>query len=398
MISVIVPNYNNAYYLGNAIQSILNQTFTDYEIIIVDDGSTDDSKNVVDTFGDRVRYIWQENQGLAGARNTGIRAATGDLIGLLDADDEWCPDYLAQMVALSETHPDALVFYCMAQCMDADGFNLPQFVGGPPVDPKVLYQVLLRANFIIPSTVTFRRNPIVEAGYFDTNLRSCEDWDLWLRLLPMGKIVGTFRNLVRYRVHGSSLSANVDGMHAAARKVIEKHFGMDDGKPDQWTQEKRRAYGGVYRYQIITFIQRQNNWDACVPLLSKALTVDPSLAIDLDFFYELGLGSQQAGFRGTSEVKDLETNAFQLEKIIRVLNDIPDLESLYRKAFGTAEYALGLIAYGFGERSTSRKYFLKGVSYRPELLVNPQLVSDYLKSFIDQSSMSRIKKLIRGEE
>lgn len=397
MISVIIPNYNNARYLGIAIQSVLRQTFTDYEIIVVDDGSTDGSKDVVNTFGDRVRYIWQENQGLAGARNTGIQAATGDMISLLDADDEWQPDYLEQMATLSHKYLDALVFYCMAQCMDVDGHELPQFVGGPPVDPKLLYEVLLRANFIIPSTVTFRKKPIAEVGYFDTKLRSCEDWDLWLRLLPDNKMVGVSQSLVRYRVHGSSLSANLDGMHTAAAKVMEKHFGPDDGKPDGWTPQKRRAYGGVYRYQIITFVQRQNNWENCEFLLFKALAVDPLLAIDLDFFYELGLGSQQVGFRGVSNVDDLEFNASQLEKLLNKLNTNFKLKPLYRKAFGTAGYALGLIAYGFGERYISRKYFSKALLYRPELLLDSRLIGNYFKSFLDRASIDRIKKWAKGK-
>jgi glycosyltransferase involved in cell wall biosynthesis len=163
-VSVIIPNYNQSHYLASAIHSVLRQSFKDFEIIVVDDGSTDNTLEVLAQFSDQVVYLRQENQGLAGARNTGIRAARGELIGLLDADDEWRPDYLEQMLALSEKHPDAAVFYCMAQCMDVDGGDLPQVVGGPPVAPELLYQKLLRANFIIPSTVMFRRKPIVDAG------------------------------------------------------------------------------------------------------------------------------------------------------------------------------------------------------------------------------------------
>jgi hypothetical protein len=112
--------------------------------------------------------------------------------------------------------PDATVFYCMAHDVwmwkDVICRNVSE---GLRWTQMTLYQVLLRANFIIPSTVLFRRMAIVEFGSFDANLRSCEDWDLWLRLLPMEKIVGTSKCLVRYRVHGSSLSTDVEGMHAA---------------------------------------------------------------------------------------------------------------------------------------------------------------------------------------
>ena len=118
-VSVIIPNYNNAHYLGKAIQSVLRQSFKDYEIIVVDDGSTDNSKDVVSTFGDKVRYIWQENKGLGGARNTGINASNTEFIGLLDADDEWKPFYLEKMMSLVQRHPDAAVYYSAARGMDA---------------------------------------------------------------------------------------------------------------------------------------------------------------------------------------------------------------------------------------------------------------------------------------
>ena len=121
MVSVIIPNYNNAHYLKKRYTKYSNQTFTDYEIIVVDDGSTDNSKEVVDAFGDKVRYIWQENKGLGGARNTGIRASNAEFVGLLDADDEWRPDYLEKMMLLVHNILKRCVYYSGAQGMDASG-------------------------------------------------------------------------------------------------------------------------------------------------------------------------------------------------------------------------------------------------------------------------------------
>ena len=376
MFSVVIPVFNQKEYIRVAIESALGQSFRDHEIIVVDDGSTDGSKAIIDEFGSRARYIWQENQGLAGARNTGIRAAEGEFVALLDADDQWCPTYLEEMMSLASENPDAVAFYCMAQCMDADGHDLPQFVGGPPVEPAALYWKLLRADFLIPSTVTFRKMLVVEAGCFDASLRSCEDWDLWLRLLPTQKIVGSSRCLVRYRVHGSSLSTNVERMHDVTRKVIEKNFGPDDGKPSGWSPEKRRAYGGVYRYQVITLVQRQNNWNGCVLSLCKALEMDPSLAIDLDLFYELALGTQPFGYRGVSEFRGAEKNAVQLEKLIIDALDSPELASIRKQVFGTAFYALGLVSYSFGKRALSRSYFAKALHNRPELIFDARLTGD----------------------
>lgn len=392
-ISVIIPNYNQTHLISGAIQSALNQTYPVLEVIIVDDGSSDRSQAVVAKFGGQVQYIRQENQGLAGARNTGIRAAKGEWIGFLDADDEWLPNYLEHMLELLEKYPSASVFYCMAQCMDVDGHDLPQVVGGPPIPPDLLYHQLLRANFIIPSTVTCRRKSILDMGCFDANLRSCEDWDLWLRILPGGKIIGSSKNLVRYRVHGSSLSTNLDGMHGAMKKVVEKNFGMPDGDPSSWSPEKRRIYGGFYRYQCITFIQRQNNWDASLPMMQRAFQIDPSLALDLDFFYELALGVQPVGYRGLSKLNDFDGNAARLQKLVS--GAVVHMDDAIRKqTLGTAYYALSLVAYTLSTRSQYRKYFRQAVLYRPELILNLQLIIMFLKSFVSKDKAENLKKIV----
>ena len=99
-VSVVIPNFNHTRYVSEAIQSVLAQAYRSFEIIVVDDGSTDNCREVVSQFGNQVHYIWQENQGLAGARNTAIRAAEGELIALLDADDKWHPSFLEKMVSL----------------------------------------------------------------------------------------------------------------------------------------------------------------------------------------------------------------------------------------------------------------------------------------------------------
>lgn len=392
MISVIIPNYNSAHYLESAVRSVLAQTFTDYEIIVVDDGSTDNSQQVIASLGDHIRCIRQANQGLAGARNAGIRAARGELIGLLDADDEWCSTYLQHMMELSKQHPRAAVFYCMAQCMDADQQDLPQVVGGPPVDPDQLYPKLLRANFIIPSTVTFRRKPIVDAGYFDDTLRSCEDWDLWLRLLPSALIVGSSETLVRYRIHGTSLSTNVDGMHAAAKKVIEKNFGPEDTQISSWSFEKRRAYGGVYRYYLITAIQRQNDWRMGSFHLQKALEMDPSLAVDLDMFYDLALGVQPNGYRGSDQHLDVHRTAFEIEGMLAgAFSNDPKRSSTRRRAYGTANFALGLIAYNTGLMKYSRAFLTKALFFRPDLLLDSRVLGNITKSFLPSILIRKMK-------
>ncbi|MCB9159892.1 MAG: glycosyltransferase [Caldilineaceae bacterium] len=222
-VSVIIPNYNQSRFVTAAIDSVLQQSFRDVEIIVVDDGSTDDSAAVIARYGDRVRYIYQQNQGLGAARNTGIKAATGRFVGLLDADDAWLPTYLAHMMTLATRHPDAAVYYANARHgrqRRGDAWPRHRRAGRP----DQVYAQLLRANFLIPSTILLRRDVVMAAGLFeqhDQAMHGCEDWDLWLRLAPHHRFVGAYTPLVRYRVHGGSLSAGVDKMQRGCRAVVE---------------------------------------------------------------------------------------------------------------------------------------------------------------------------------
>lgn len=379
-VSVIIPNYNQGHYVSDAIQSVLDQTFRSFEIIVVDDGSTDNSQEVIARFGDQVRYIWQENRGLSGARNTGIRAAKGQWIGLLDADDLWLPTFLETMMEISKRHAEAVVFYANASYINEEGIELRQNTGAkfPPED--AFYETLLRANFLIPSTILIHKPTIMEAGLFDENYRACEDWDLWLRLAPHHRFIGTFTLLVCYRLHASSLSADPTRMQKAVQSVVEKHFGADDGKPQNWTKEKRIAFGSIYRYRVMTSIQRQQNWQVATENLCRALQIDPTLATDLDLFYDLALGSQPLGYRGSGQHLKLNDNAAHIESMLAEVFAAPELDAIRRTTYGTAYYALGLVAYNTGDLNAAQRFLGKALWHRADLWREPQLTRTWAKS------------------
>jgi len=383
--SVIIPAYNQARFLGEAIESVLAQTFQDFEIVVINDGSTDETEAVALEYGDKVRYILQENQGLAGARNSGIRAAKGEWIALLDSDDKWLPEFLERMMARINEHPQAVVFYGAALCVDEWGVPLKQVVGYRSIDNSRLYHALLRANFIIPSAVVVNKIVIEQAGCFDQTLRSCEDWDLCLHLLSEGKtFYGSPDVLVHYRIHGSSLSANVENMQKSYYSVIEKHFGVDDRHYDQWSEEKRIAFGGFYRYQLLTNIQRRNEWQGA-DILSKALKSDPALVTDLVFFYELALGSQPLGYRGTDCHLTLEKNTRCVETLLADLFALTnELEILANRSaiYGSAYKTIALAAYNTGQFAWCRKYLLKALRHQPGLVSERMVLGSLVKSFL----------------
>ncbi len=394
-VSVVIPAYNQSHYLGGAIQSVLNQTYHDYEIIVVDDGSTDNCDEVVSEFGENVRYIWQENKGLAGARNTGIRAAKGEFLGFLDSDDEWRPEFLEQMMALVDQHPHAAVYFCCAQGMDVDGHDLPQIYGGQDKQNADIYQELLKANFLIPSTIVMRHEVAKEAGLFDQSLRYCEDWDLWLRVAPKYLFVGTSVSLVRYRLHSNSLSGDVSKTQRTKKLVIEKYFGSDDGNWETWSQEKRWIYGGLYRFQLIASVQRQKDWQSGAELLNKALRADPTLATDLSLFYDLALGNQPPGYRGSPQELDFEDNIAHiqsmLDEIFVSVGEENEAEKLMHHTKGTAFYAIGLLGYNIGRFDVSRKFLRKAVVHRPDM--RKQAASIYLRTLAGKGLMEVLRKL-----
>ena len=381
-ISCVIPTYNQAHYLITAIQSALEQTYHNFEIILVDDGSTDQTPVVAQNYADQVRYIWQENQGLAAARNTGVLQARGEYVAFLDSDDQWLPDLLEKMVHLTLEQPGAGVYFCGWGYMDADGRELPQ-VNNPHIPPDLVYGSLLRANFINACGVLLHRKSALKIGLFDPTFRRLQDWEFWLRLAHAGRrFIGTPDPLVLYRVHNSSLSADSEGGKRAALAIAEKHFGPPQDEPENWTPAKRRAYGGAYRYCLLISVQLENNWGDCAHYMRKAFHYDPTLSLDLDLFYELALGSQSLGQRGLPGEPDLVASEMHITELLDSVfqSPITQGEVQPRQAYGTAYYALGLVANQSGDYHLTRRYLTRALRNRPDLWRDTQFTKITLKS------------------
>ncbi|HLH07359.1 MAG TPA: glycosyltransferase family A protein [Terriglobales bacterium] len=209
-ISVVIPTYNHAQWLPESISSALAQTFKPWEVIVVDDGSKDDTKEVVSQFP--VRYVFQDNAGLSAARNKGIEVATGDWIALLDADDVWLPTKLERQVSAIR---DEEFCYCAATRFFPDGHTEhPEcFFGNDAI------KTLRHHNFIDPSSVLAKRDAFLRVGGFNRSMPAGEDWEMWLRLSNICKFVGVPERLLRYRVLGNSMSSNPD-IHLRSMEAI----------------------------------------------------------------------------------------------------------------------------------------------------------------------------------
>jgi glycosyltransferase involved in cell wall biosynthesis len=232
-ISVIIPAYNRADYLAEAIQSVLDQTFPDFELIIVDDGSTDNTKEVVEGFVDtRVRYLFQENGGVSSARNSGIKAANGEYIAFLDSDDIWLPENLALKVNLLDSRPDIGLVCSDAYFFDNitgtvlgrrwhdqtlhDWINLNKIVVQP------LKELLCKGCFIMPQATMVRSQVFTTVGYFDESLPTSEDWDLFVRIFQRFPLEIIDTPLLKIRRHSTSLSENQEKVYQGAVAAVNK--------------------------------------------------------------------------------------------------------------------------------------------------------------------------------
>ena len=230
-VSVIIPAYNTARYIKATLESVFAQTFRDYEVIVVNDGSpdTEDLERVLAPYRDRIIYIRQENRGLSGARNTAIRASRGNLIALLDSDDLWEPEYLAVQVGMMIADPTIDVLYPNAVIIGDSPDAGRKLMDLSPSNGAVTFERLVMEECVVVVSVTARREAILGAGMFDETLNVCEDFDLWLRIVKReGRIAYHRQVLMRYRRRSGSLSADPVRMCHGVQRVSGKTAEYDD--------------------------------------------------------------------------------------------------------------------------------------------------------------------------
>lgn len=210
-VSIVVPVYNGVRLLPAALESAFKQTFQDFEIIVVDDGSTDGTRELLASYGDRIRAFHQQNGGASSARNHGIREARGEYIAFLDSDDLWQPEKLAiQMVCLRE-HPDAGVCFTDLNYFDERNQWSAEFKRVVPPS-GMMFDAILRNHFISMSSVVVRRKCLDEVGLFDESLIGCEDYNLFLRLAQRYPFQFIAQPLIESRCHEGNLSNNLPQM------------------------------------------------------------------------------------------------------------------------------------------------------------------------------------------
>jgi glycosyltransferase involved in cell wall biosynthesis len=255
-ISVVIPAYNAERTILDTVASVQQQTFSDFEIIVINDGSTDRTLELVQGIQDeRVKIFSYENGGLPVARNRGISRAKGEFIAFIDADDMWTSDKLELQLVLLQQHPEAGVAYSWSRFMNKQG-ELSYVVDDRYIEGNV-YEKLLLNNFLNNgSSLLVRREAIESAGEFDPTLKSCEDWDFYLRLAAKWSFVLVPKPQILYRQSSTAMTSKIDVMESAALITIEKAY---QAAPPNLQYLKGQSLARLYQYCTRQYLERSTS-------------------------------------------------------------------------------------------------------------------------------------------
>jgi glycosyltransferase involved in cell wall biosynthesis len=273
-VSVVIPCFNQAHFLAAAVRSARSQHGVILDTIVVDDGSTDETAAIAKSCGADA-ILRQRNQGLSAARNAGLRAASGEYVVFLDADDELLPDVLSQQIAVLRDRPEAACVGGRCRLIDAAGNDLLTAI--PSIAGDDLYAELLAKNFIwTPGSVVFRRSSIASIGGFRSDVSPAADYALYLRFAREGRLVVTSADVVRYRQHDANMSRDPVIMFRATLAVLARERAATPPQYADAFVRGRRAWSAFYGEQIIHLLRyelrstrRLGTLIACGALLVK---------------------------------------------------------------------------------------------------------------------------------
>ncbi len=245
-ISVIIPVYNGEKTIKETVESVLNQTFTNFELIIINANSTDATLSIISQIEDeRIKIFSYPQANVAVNRNRGIKHATGDYITFLDADDLWTTDKLAAQYTALQENPQAAVAYSWTNCIDENGKFLRK-TSHVNWNGDVYSKFLLDDFIGNGSNVMIRRDALIDVGAFDEKLTNAQDTDLWLKLSAITDFICVPKVQILYRIQQNSMSSNVLGLEKSNLEIIQRAFAREKAK--QYQHLKPKAIGNLYKY------------------------------------------------------------------------------------------------------------------------------------------------------
>ncbi len=256
-VDIIIPAYNATRFLPAALDSVVAQTFQDWCILLVDDGSQDNIAEVVapyqQSLGPKLKFIRQPNAGLPAARNTAIRNGTAEFLALLDADDVWLPRRLEASLKAFEGHPEVGLAYGFVERIDPHGAVIDTFATrNRNSEGWIAPHIYMRTVDLPCPTVTFRRSTVEAVGFFDETMRATEDRDLWFRIAQRFEVRLVPEIIAQYRLSSNAMSTDADRMLRSQLQFAAKHY----GQPGCGPRARRMALSHIYRQRAETLAAR----------------------------------------------------------------------------------------------------------------------------------------------
>jgi glycosyltransferase involved in cell wall biosynthesis len=373
LVSVIIPAYNQSDYLGIAIQSVLDQTYQDIEILVIDDGSTDDTRKVANRFSDpRIKYIYQANKGLSGARNTGIRNSAGEYLTFLDSDDLFLPEKINLLASFLNSQTEIGFVAGQAIPIDEHGQRIGSLFDNPiPKDPSKL----LLGNPLHVGSVMLRRSWQEKIGFFDESLRSYEDWDMWLRLAISGCKMGWIAQPVsKYRFHPQQMVRKSAQMTTATFAVLEKTYRNPDLSRN-WHELRDEAYSNAHLRAAMQAYYH-GDYESGKAHLSEAAALNRALVADNAKLLAARLAAYADSPKNPGPVKFLDDIYRNLPENFSVLLDRRNQD------ISQAAVRYAFEAYKGGNMAAARQAFLIAFRYQPKWIANRGVISLFSRSLI----------------
>jgi teichuronic acid biosynthesis glycosyltransferase TuaG len=275
LVSIVLPTYNSDSYISETISSVINQSYTNWELIVVNDGSTDTTDSIINSLvatENRIKYISKTNSGVSNSRNAGIAIAKGSFIAFLDADDVWKTDNLLEKINLLNTN-NCDVVYSKCELIDENSTKIGKEYGGSDY-PSLNDILLLKGNYITaPSGVIFKKPVIDQIGGFDPNLSNNADQDIWIRaLLANFRISYLSKVLWQYRVHTHNMSSNIKLLESDSIYMFDKTFKNNIHLTSTF---KRKCYSKLYLMLAGSWWKNGYNKKRGMYFISKAFITSP---------------------------------------------------------------------------------------------------------------------------
>ncbi len=391
-VSIIIPVYNDEAHVSHAIESALSQTMKEVEVIVVDDGSTDGTPEVLRRYDGRIKAIRQENQGPAAAMNAALRHSSGQYVSFIESDDWVSAEKSEALSRYLDEHPDVGLCYGRWQTVSEVTREVLSTQGAElPADPT---ERLAFAAPFPPVAVQMRREWLDRVGWFDDDLRTLQDIDLWCRLHTAGcKFARATKQLVAfYLVRESSLSRNPELMHRHFLLVLDKYFRLLGSKAPKALESRAKgtiwARLGAFRIRSRSANEARNAWQTARGLWPDVFGDIPTWIRILSYMNPL------FPYRHPEGLPDYEKTWEEVGSLLReiVENEKPERKGPSRE-LGSFAYALSRLAFSRAKGWRARKWLVRSLLIRPSLFLEHSVIRQTAKTVLGPSATKAVQKL-----